>query len=216
MRYGIVLGNAILLVAAVVCGGTVDQTSRYGATAASHAGWRAGTLEQYGIELRGAIRVREDKPRTRIWVLTLDDVRIYDLESKRPIAVVPIPPWSVVRGACAPDLTLDDRGAAYFASNAQPTIWRIDPLTFKLEEREVRLERRETWAVGFGLLHFSTDGKLLAMTSSANSLWLVDFGTGTAKLIAEYRPPLGSCTLPAPAIGGFLHFHFRDPGNFDA
>jgi len=155
-----------------------------------------------GPDMREALRIRQDPRRNRLWVLTLDDVRVYELASRRLIRRIVIPPWSVARDACVPDLALDRTGAAYVSGNAHPVIWRIDPRGFEITEQEIRLRGREGWAIGFGVLHFAADGTLFAVTATANSLWKVDTARGNADLIAVFQPPLGTCAMPAPAVSG--------------
>lgn len=151
-----------------------------------------------GLEV-GALRVRSDPDRNRLWVLRLDEVEIYDLAGRTLIRRIALPPWSVARGLCSPDMALDRTGSAFIASNAHPSLFRVDGTSFRLEEREVRLRGREDWSIGFGALGFGADGALLGLVAFGNSLWRIDFADGVAHLAAQYHPPLQRCTLPTYA-----------------
>lgn len=164
--------------------------------------YAATVPDAYAADARAALHVRQDLRRNRVWMLTLDDVRVYDLASKRLIRRIALPPWSVAREACAPALALDRTGAAYVSGNAHPVLLRIDPRRFEITEREIELRGREGWAIGFGALHFASDGSLFAVTASANSLWKVDVAREKADLIAIFQPPLTACAMPAPAVSG--------------
>jgi hypothetical protein len=62
---------------------------------------------------------------------------------------------------------------------------------------EISLQGREQWDIGFGALAFAADGTLMALTSSANSLWKIDIAKASASMIELYHPPLKACVLTA-------------------
>lgn len=148
-----------------------------------------------------ALRVRADAKRGRLWVLGLDDLRVYDSAGKRLIRKVELPGWSVARFICDPDLALDASGSAIVSSNAQPRLWRVDGNSFAVSEQVMVLQEREHWDIGFGALAFAPDGTLYAMTSIANSLWKVDAAGADASLVESYHAPLKTCALTAQILG---------------
>jgi hypothetical protein len=141
------------------------------------------------------LRVRTDVLRNRLWVLGLEDVKVYDLIDRTLLRRIALPPWSVARGVCMPDLVLDRSGSAFIASNAQPTLFRIDASSFAIEEREIRLRGREEWSIGFGALGFDAKGDLHGLIAFGNSMWRIDFAGAVAEMIDSYNPPLERCAL---------------------
>ena len=160
-------------------------------------GPRAQGKEAASTIAQDALRVRTDAARGRLWVLGVDDVRVYDAGGKRLIRRVVLPGWSVAHFVCNPDLALDRSGAAIISSNVQSRLWRVDGETFAVTEREIALTGRERWEAGFGGLAFAADGSLLALTANANSLWKVDVAQARASLVESYHAPLKTCSVAA-------------------
>ena len=146
------------------------------------------------------LRLRTDPMRGRLWVLGLDDVKVYDLTDHALLRRIALPPWSVARGICVPDMALDDTGSAYIAANAHPTVYRIDGASFRIDTREIRLLGKEDWSIGFGALAFDANGALHGLVAFGNSRWRIDVERGLAELLERYDPPLQRCTL-APQTG---------------
>ena len=144
---------------------------------------------------QGVLRVKTDGARDRLWVLSVDDLRIYDRARKQLIRRIALPDWSVARFICPPDLVLDGSGSAIVSSNAQAKLWRIDADTLEVKEREIRLRGREQWDVGFGALTLAADGSLLALSSTGGWLWNVNVDAGTARLWNRGTPLLNACDL---------------------
>jgi len=142
-----------------------------------------------------ALRARTDTARNRLWVLGLDNVRVYDTVKKKLIRRIELPNWSVARIVCMPDMALDRSGSAYISSNAQPRLWRIDADSFEVKEHEISLHGREQWDTGFGALVFAAEGALYALTSSAGSLWKIDVATASAGMIDPDNPPSRACAF---------------------
>jgi len=157
----------------------------------------AAVRAAYADVLRDSLRVRQDKARNRIWLLGLEDVRVYDAGSKRLVRQIALPGWSVARFVCDPDMVLDGSGSAIVSSNVQARLWRIDGDTFEVNEREISLQERERWEVGFGALMFAADGTLYALTSTAGSLWKVDFARASASMVEPSKPPSKTCVFTA-------------------
>lgn len=148
-----------------------------------------------------ALRTQRDAVRT--WVLDLEGVRVYDAGSNRLIRRIEIPGWSVVRFACPPGLAIDRSGSAYVASNVLSRLWRIDATTFKVEEFQITLRDRERWDVGFGALAFTPDGRLLAVTALAGTLWHIDVNDQHARLVGEGANLVNACELTEPYLSKF-------------
>ncbi|MGH8642537.1 MAG: hypothetical protein ACRET6_12560 [Burkholderiales bacterium] len=152
-------------------------------------------LPEYRAGERGVLRVRTDSARGRLWVLGVDDVRVYDSASKRLVRRIVLQNWDMARFICEPDMLLDPSGSAIISSNMRAKLWRIDADSLKVEEREIRLREREQWDVGFGALMLAADGKLLALSSTGGWLWKVDPDAGTAHLWNRGVPMLNVCDL---------------------
>jgi hypothetical protein len=136
-----------------------------------------------GANLRDAFRIRRDETRGRIWLLGVDDVRVYDSANGRLIRTLLLPNWSVARFSCDPDMVLDGEGSAIISSNAQSRLWRVNASSLEVSEHEIRLQGREQWDAGFGALAYAADGSLLALMSFGGSLWNIDLDSGTARMV---------------------------------
>jgi hypothetical protein len=168
-------------------------------------GWAAGCADEvsgsaYGMDQQAGLRVRTDAARNRVWVLDLNEVRVYDNVKKRTIRRLALPNWSVARYGCPPDLVLDATGSAIVSSNVVPKLWRIDGASFEVSELEIRLREREGWDTGFGALAFAAGGALLGVTSSAGSVWRIDIGGRSARMIERETTHLDLCELTPPRV----------------
>ncbi len=157
----------------------------------------AATRAGHSSVLQDGIRVRRDTVRNRIWLLGLEDVRVYDAANERLIRRVALPSWSVARNACDPDMVLDESGSAIVSSNVQARLWRIDGGTFTVSEHDITLHERENWDVGFAALAPAGNGKLLALTSLAESFWSIDLNKGIAHMAAPAAALQNLCGLTA-------------------
>ena len=87
MSNAIVFGRGwlILLIAVslAACGSSDENSSQ--TSLSVHADSADLKLHTYDMGERDALRVRKDVLRNRLWVLTLDDVRVYDLAKERLI-----------------------------------------------------------------------------------------------------------------------------------
>jgi hypothetical protein len=146
-----------------------------------------------GAVPRDGLRVRRDEARNRIWLLGLDDVRVYDSEHGQLIRKIALPNWSVARFTCDPDMILDSAGSAIISSNVQSRLWRIDAASFEVNEHEIRLQGREQWDAGFSALAITADGSLLALMSFGGSLWNIDLGSGTARIFDPSTAFFNAC-----------------------
>ena len=154
-----------------------------------------------GEVLRAGFRIRRDAARNRIWLLGLENVRVYDGQSQRLIRTIALPGWSVARFACDPDIVLDSSGSAIVSSNTQARLWRIDAASFEVSEHAIALEGREHWDVGFAALAVGVDGTLLALTSVSESLWRIDLAKGGARMVTPTTARLSLCGLTLQSSG---------------
>ena len=201
MRNATVSAYTLILLAAITLAACSENQSKLvsGSSAMQPDAARL-QLTSFGIDEREALRAKKDPLRDRVWVLSLDDVRVYDGATKSLIRRISLPGWSVVSDVCMPDLALDANGSAVISSNAHPVLWMIDGQRFDLKEIEIALKGRESWAMGFGALVYAPNGSLLALTSMGNSLWTIDIASASAKLVGLYEPPLDACAVPLRAI----------------
>ena len=163
-------------------------------------------LEPHGMIEREALRIRKDTLRHRLWVLTLDEVRVYDTAKnrKRLIRKIELPNWSVAQFICNPDMVLDSSGSAIISSNVQAMLLLIDADSFELTAREITLREREQWETGFRALTFAADGSLLALASMGGSLWKIDVANAAANMIRlDNNPPLDTCTFTTQLLNDF-------------
>ena len=142
------------------------------------------------------LRVKHDAVRNRAWVLDVDRVEVYDTHTRQLIRSIALPGWSVAQFACTPDIAFDRSGTAFISHNGEPKLWQIDPDTFALTERSVRLVGREHLDIGFGRLTLAPDGKLFAVSSSGGSIWRIDVRDATAQETTLDGRVLDECTWP--------------------
>jgi len=188
--------------AAAVMAGCGNDSDSGRSPAAGHAGGGAMRAPLQVME-RDALRTRNDPGRNRTWVLTLEGVRIYDANNGRLARIVALPNWIVARVMCQPDIVFDGSGAAIISSNLETKLWRIDADTFVVTEREIVLVGKEKWDTGFGALAYAPEGLLLALTSSAGSLWRVDLDKGIARMVEPAAPPSNRCEIGIQPQGAF-------------
>jgi hypothetical protein len=155
-------------------------------------------------------RIRRDVTRNRIWMLGLDNVRVYDGQSKRLVRTIALPGWAVARFACDPDMVLDGTGSAIVSSNVQSRLWRIDADSLEVRDHLITLQGRERWDVGFAALAVGADGTLLALTAVSKSLWRIDLGKGSASMATPVAGLVNVCGLTlqssSTAVGGLDAF----------
>lgn len=165
-------------------------------------------LDSQGTSDRDILRTREDVLHNRLWVLTLDEVRVYDTATtrKKLIQKIALPNWSVVGvpDVCTPDMTLDKTGSAFISSNGQARLLRIDADRFDLKDYAIRFNEREGRDIGFGALAFAADGTLLARTTPGGLLWKIDITKANASM-TEVNKKLRSdeCTITTELLNDF-------------
>jgi hypothetical protein len=150
-----------------------------GATTAP-AGPDRAILEQHHPGGRSVLRVRADRERQRLWVLTLDNVYVYDTRELALIRRIRLPEWFVADFMCAPDMIVDKSGTAFVSHNVQPRVVQIGGHDFEVKEHQLQLISGKQWEIGFGALAFGPDGTLFALSALAGSLFRIDLGRATA------------------------------------
>lgn len=203
-RAGAVCGWWILLVAVTVMAGCGNERDPARGPAAGRTGNDNAMQETYWAGERDALRVRTDTARSRLWVLGLDNVRVYDTVKKKLIRRIELPNWSVGRFICDPDMVLDSSGSAIISSNVQARLWRIDADSLEMKAHEIRLYGRELWDTGFGALAFAADGALYGLTSSAGTLWKIDIANASASMIRLDNRFLSVCELTTSFLSDIL------------
>jgi len=201
-------GWLILLFTVTAIAGCGDngKPSRYSSTGrADSADLRQ---DSQGTSERDVLRIREDLLRNRLWVLALDEVRVYNTATtgKRLIRKIALPNWSVVdfRNVCMPDMALDRAGSAFISSNGQARLLRIDADRFELKDYEISFHEREGWDIGFGALGFAADGTLFARTTPGGLLWKIDITKASAVMIeVNKKLPLDECAITTQLLNGF-------------
>jgi hypothetical protein len=181
--------------AAIAILGCSDDTAKNARSVAADAAASSSADERHELRSTGTLRVRRDIARNRVWVLGLDEIRLYDLAHRRLMRRIELPGWSVIADLCMPDMAVTPSGAVIVSSNAQPTLWWIDAGGFEVRAYDIRLHGREGWSIGFGALRFDAAGHLFALTASANSMWQIDLAAATARELEFYSPPKESCEL---------------------
>lgn len=144
-----------------------------------------------------ALRTRTDVQRGRAWVLGRQTVSVHESLGGRELARVALPGWLFVDPdiACPPDLALDAAGDAYISSNVVPVLWRIDGQTFEVTRIELVLDADHGRDVGFSTLSAVGEGRLLAASTVAGSLWAVDLRAATAAKLLAFKPQAAVCEL---------------------
>ncbi len=154
---------------------------------------------------RDVVRIRQDLPRNRLWVLTLEDVRVYNTATtgKRLIRKIALPNWSVVgfRNVCMPDLALDRAGSAYISSNGQARLLRIDADRFDVKDYAISFHERQGLDIGIGAVAFAADGTLFARTTPGGLLWKIDIAKATATMAeVNTKLPVDECAITTQSI----------------
>jgi hypothetical protein len=193
----------ILVLSVAVMTGCSNEGNPARSAMAGPAGNDNALPETYAVGGWDALRARTDTARNRLWVLGLDDVRVYDTVKKKLIRRIELPNWSVARIVCMPDMALDRSGSAFISSNVQAKLWRIDADSFEVKEYEISLHGREQWDTGFGALAFAAEGALYALTSSAGSLWKIDVAKASAGMIEPDSPPSKACAFTTQFLKDF-------------
>ncbi len=201
-------GWLILLFAVAAIAGCGNSERRPENSSGGRADSAALRQDTQGTSERDVLRIREDLLRNRLWVLTLDEVRVYNTATtgKRLIRKIALPNWSVVgfRNVCMPDMALDRAGSAYISSNGQARLWRIDADRFDLKDYAISFHEKAGRDIGFGALAFAADGTLFARTTPGGLLWKIDIAKASAIMTeVNKKLPLDECAITAQLLNDF-------------
>ncbi len=201
-------GWLILLFTVTAIAGCGDMGKRSQNSSAGRTESADLRLDAQGASERDVLRIREDLVRNRLWVLTLDEVRVYNTAStgKRLIRKIALPNWSVVgfRNVCMPDMALDRAGSAVISSNGQARLLRIDADRFELKDYAIRFRERAGLDIGFGGLKFAADGTLFARTTPGGLLWKIDIAKASATMTeVDKKYPSDECAITTQLLNDF-------------
>jgi hypothetical protein len=147
---------------------------------------------------RPILRSQVDAIRSRIWVLTMDGIALYEASTGEEVAQIRLPGWLWVgeQYACPPDLAIGYRGEAVISSNVVPTLWRVDPVTLVASRHDLAIDDDQGRDIGITALVFSAQqGAYFAVSAAHGSLWRIDSRLARAQGIPLSAPLPKSCTL---------------------
>jgi hypothetical protein len=198
-------GWLILLFTVTAIGGCGDIGKRSQNSSPGRADSADRRPDSQEISERDVLRIRKDVLRNRLWVLTSDEVRVYNTATtgKRLIRKIALPNWFVVgfHHVCMPDLALDRAGSAFISSNGQARLLRIDADRLDLKDYAISFHAREGPDIGFGALAFAADGTLFARTTPGGSLWEIDINKARAVMSnLNKKLPLDECAITTQSI----------------
>ena len=143
------------------------------AAAAGDAGSEAAPGYEEGLPI---LRLQKDAARDRGWLLTAGGVFVFTLSTRQTVAHVSLPQWTWAGEAfsCPPDLAVGPKGEALISSNVEPTLWRVDPVSFAVTRHALVLDRDADKDVGFTGLTFTQAQGALYAVSDHGALWRID------------------------------------------
>jgi hypothetical protein len=154
------------------------------------------------------IRHQADEARGRIWVLTRSGVVIFDATSSRPIRRVTLPGW-VWAGepyGCLPGLALGPKGEAMVSSDVVPTLWRVDPETFEVNEHALALDEDTDKDIGFSKLEYSVEkNAYYGVSGYYGSVWRIDPLLGRAQKVAQAASQQNGCRTGGTPLTSFAY-----------
>jgi hypothetical protein len=153
----------------------------------------AASLLLFASGALAQLRVIQDAPRHRVWVLRDDAVYLEEAAGSRRFD---LPGWTYAREAyaCPPALAIDAQGAAVISSNVISRLWRVDPATSRVTIHDPALDADQGKEVGFTAVAFD-QGVFYAASAAHGSLWRIDAELRRAQKIALSAPLEGACVL---------------------
>ena len=149
------------------------------------------TVSVTGCNVSGSpeVRYHKDDMRNRMWFLSHREVIFYETKTRRKTKILlPNWKWTLVPDGCPPDLALGPSGEPLITSNISPTIWRIDPDTFRVSVHTLVLHTDVAEDVGFCGLVYSADQQSFFAVGSEGSLWKFDSVLEQARQIRLSQP----------------------------
>jgi hypothetical protein len=178
-------------------------------TAAAAAGEAARELAPGYEEGMPVLRLQKDAARGRGWLLTASGVFLFDLKTRRTMAHVSLPGWVWVgeEFSCPPDLAIGPDGEALISSNVEPTLLRVDPVTFAVSRHTPLLDADTDKDVGFTGLTFSSAQGTFYAVSHFGALWRIDRSLRRAQKVDLPSPMPRACGVAIRATkSGFNRF----------
>jgi hypothetical protein len=117
------------------------------------------------------------------WGHDWNSVSLYDASTSVLIHRFPLEGavQSASRDLCPPGLALAATGEAYATSNATPVVWRVDPVTGRVERFDLEVDVDQSKDFGFSRLAWSADGRTLyAASSTDGAMWRLDLAAAKA------------------------------------
>lgn len=193
-------GLQALLLAVAIMAGCSDSGRLFPESSATRTDPSSQRRAVGAPDYLDALRVRADARRNRLWVLALDEVRVYDTGRvpKRLLRSIALPSWSVIdfHRACMPEMVLDATGSAFISSNGQARLLRIDGEHFQVNDYAIHFPESPGRDSGFGALAFSAGGTLMARTTPDGLLWKIDINEARAMMAGINRQlPLDECAI---------------------
>jgi hypothetical protein len=128
------------------------------------------------------LRIVLDPSREQSYGMTREGVLI---QARGVHTVVALPGWLWVGAPhCTPDLALGPKGEVIITSNVVPTLWKIDPQTFRVTVHPLRLDTDDGKDVGFAAIAYSAEqAAFVAYSEVQRSVWKIDpLMTGAVKV----------------------------------
>lgn len=148
--------------------------------------------------VRPILRVKEDLARGRRWELGWGTLAAYDIATDQLVRSVTLEGANLTgaREACLPDMLLSRSGAVIVSSNAQPSLWRIDPERFEIERYDVEVDGDLDKDFGFSGLAWSADERVLfAVGAPTGTRWRIDLASAKGSKVELSAPIRGDCGL---------------------
>jgi hypothetical protein len=172
--------------------GSIQRLSPPGPTA------RAATFAWPQDGRESVLRIRIDTERARIWVLGSDRLYLYDSRDSRLLKEIAIGEVSQHSSEhCLPDMALDRSGAVFLSNAMEPALWRVDPVSFRVDRRKVQVDADRDQDFGFSAVAFDEAGTMYAASAISGVLWKVDQTEYTASKVVLSSPIRGACALHA-------------------
>jgi hypothetical protein len=183
-----------------VVGGYHDGTIRHLSAEGSHVADQPSADRADGR--RGAIRLKVDEARDRLWVLDLDALYVYTLRERKLLQRIGLPRATPSKAACLPDMALDAAsGTVYVSHNERPEIHRVSAEAAGAGFRATRIALRDAagQAIEGGisaLVLLDKSRALIAGSAAGGKLWRIDPESGAASALSSgaFR---GICGLAA-------------------
>ena len=193
-RSGTAVAVGVLAVAIAIAGCDAGADSVLGASLVNNS-------PDWVPDDPSVLRYQTDRARGRLWALTSQGVEVYDVTTRRQVALVTLPGWIWAgrKYSCPPDLAIGPRGEAVISSNVVSTLWRVDPATLEASSHDLVVDEDKGRDIGFTALTYSARlGAYFAVSPSQGSLWRIDSQFVRAQNVPLSEPLPKACGLAIP------------------